>query len=132
MSDRHAANLAKVQRLRALVERQSRLVTFESWVCEDAGTHTCGAGDAPWGHEPGCVLLDVCDVGDPKFAAFIVAAVNALPAVVVDVEGRLAVHTRREHALPGVSGHVCTRCRDPWPCADYLAAERVLDALKEA
>lgn len=106
MTDRHAANLAKVKRLRALVGN---------------------AWELPWTHHE--IRLNVA--GDPE-AALIFAAVNALPAVVVDVEGRLAVHTRREHALPGASGHVCTRCRDPWPCDDYRAAERVLDALKEA
>ena len=139
MSDRHAANIAKVQRLRALVENASPLPW---WALRSMS-----------GKGPALIYSDMQEaavtrhVEDPD-AVLIVAAVNALPAVLDDVEARLTAHGPKATVVSagrvgnrsrvGPTRYVCA-CTSrsglnavDFPCADYLAAERVLDALKEA
>lgn len=34
-------------------------LSYGGYIAAEVGHHTCGAGDAPWGHEPGCGLEEV-------------------------------------------------------------------------
>lgn len=52
---------------------------FPGWIGVDTRTHTCGAGEAPWGHERYCGVEPVMPT-DTTVGSIMVAAVNAAVA----------------------------------------------------
>ena len=88
--------------------------------------------------DPRVYRADIIGIRHPD-ATLIPLAVNALPAVLDDIEARLANHRAVPNPFAGVAapgfpvdtaaGERCHKGGDAWPCADYLAAEALLKAM---